>query len=94
MCCPRVPPTAAARTALKALAAAGCDVRVIPPMGKVAGDWTISISELARARRDGDGAVRAKVWLLSWRHLCASAGLTGYMAGLIGMDELGEHCVE
>lgn len=82
-------PSGAARAALEMLAAAGCDVRVVASHSDDCGAWGVWLGALADARRDGDGSVPLRLWLVSWRHLCAHAGLTGYVAGLMGVDELG-----
>lgn len=87
-------PTGAARLALETLIEAGCYVRVLPPQDRDrggAGTWLLWVDALAKARRDGDGTVPLPLWRLSWRHLCAKAGLTGVVAGLMALDELGEH---
>lgn len=75
-------PSGSARTALEVLAAAGVAVRVAPGKG-TARDWTIRIGKCE--------ALSAKMWRLAWAQLCEWAGLSGYVAGVMGADEFGEH---
>ena len=92
-------PSGPARDALEILAAApSVELHVLPPQplggsrdAHSRDGWRVWLGAVAHTRQDGDGAVPLRVWAVGWQYFVAGTDLAGYVAGLLGLEELGEH---